>query len=891
MNVQPGSQLGNYQVLELIGEGGMGSVYRANDTRLRRQVALKVVRSPFAEDSDRVARLTREAQLLASLSHPHIATIHGLEEFDGVRFLVLELVPGVGLAERVARGPLPVHEALVLAAQIAGAVEAAHDRGVIHRDLKPANIKITPDGSVKVLDFGLAKALAPDPGAPGPGGPPTLTSAGTAEGTILGTAAYMSPEQARGAGVDKRTDIWAFGCVLFEMLTGRVAFAGGTGPDTIVAILTRDPDWAELPGDVPTPIRLLLRRMLVKDPSHRLRDIGDARIEIEESVIAAAAPAGSATRTQEADRAIRRNRALFAGGVFAVAALAAAAAWMLKPLPSRAGRSTVEFALPLPTGEHLDGLDFPAVAMSPAETHVVYVASRGGQRRLLVRTLSVLGEQPIPATEGALSPFFSPDGEWIGFFADDKLKKVPVTGGPVRTICDVPIGFGGAWERDGTIIYAPGNGSALWEVPADGGTPHAVTKLDTARGEFSHRWPELLPGADAVLYTVGTEGTWDDAEIVVQSLKSGERHTVVEGGSNPKYLPDGRLLYVHRGAVFALPFDTGTLRATAGATPLLTGVLESSDGAMELSISRSGSVVYVTGASGTAGRTLAWVDRQGNVQPLAAPERQYSSPRLSPDGRTLAVTITGADRDDVWTYDIAHNALAQITFEVGSSPVWTSDGRRIIFNTGRGGPPGLFWKQADGSGPEERLTRRPRMGVPNSSSPDGRTTAFVEYDPTAGRHILLLDSDSRGVRAFSDKSAANETAPAFSPDGQWLAYVSDETGHDEVYVASIKNAARRMRVSADGGSEPVWRRDGSELFFRSGNRMMAAAVTLHPSMSVSPARALFEGAFYTGEASRPAYDVSADGARFLMVTGGEGEWLSHELRVILGWKARPHAAR
>jgi eukaryotic-like serine/threonine-protein kinase len=891
MNVHPGSRLGSYEVLELIGEGGMGSVYRANDTRLRRQVALKIVRSPFAEDPDRLARLTREAQLLASLSDPHIATIHGLEEFDGVRFLVLELVPGATLAERVARGPLPVQEALALAAQIAGAVEAAHERGIIHRDLKPANIKITPDGSVKVLDFGLAKALAPDSAALEPGGSPTLSSPGTAEGTILGSVAYMSPEQARATGVDKRTDIWAFGCVLFEMLTGEAAFACGTGPDTVVAILTQDPEWSRLPSDVPTPIRRLLRRLLVKDPSHRLRDIGDARMEIEEAAIAAAAPGGSPGEPQETARVAGPNRALLAAGVLAVAAVAAAAAWMLKPTPARTGRSAVEFALPLPAGEHLDGLDFPAVAMSPAETHVVYVASRGGQRRLLVRTLSALAAQPIPGTEGAMSPFFSPDGEWIGFFADGKLKKVQVTGGAVRTICDAPIGFGGSWGRDGTIVYAPDNGSALWDVPADGGTPHAVTKLDTARGEFSHRWPELLPGATSVLFTVGTEGSWDDAEIVVQSLKSGERHAVVEGGSNPKYLSEGRLLYVRHGTVFSVPFDAGTLRATAGATPVLTGVLESSDGAMELSVSRSGSVAYVTGASGTAGRTLVWVDRQGNVQPLAAPARPYSSPRLSPDGRTLAVTIAGAERNDVWSYDIAHSALEQVTFEGGSSPVWTSDARRIIFSAGRGGPAGLFWKPGDGSGPEERLTRRPDADVPGSSSPDGRTIAFVEYDPTAGRRILLLDSDTRAVRPLRENSTANETAPAFSPDGQWLAYVSDETGRDEVFVASIENPARRVRVSAGGGSEPVWRRDGSELFFRSGDRMMAAAVALHPTLNVSPARALFEGTFENGDASRPAYDVSPDGARFLMVTGGENERASNELRVILGWTARPTAVR
>ncbi len=890
MDVHPGSRLGSYEVLELIGEGGMGSVYRANDTRLRRQVALKIIRSPFAEDNDRIARFTREAQLLASLNDPHIATIHGLEESGGVRFLVLELVPGVTLAERIARGPLTVHEALAVAAQIAAAVEAAHDRGIIHRDLKPANIKITPDGNVKVLDFGLAKALAPDPGTRAPGGAATLTSVGTAEGTILGTAAYMSPEQARGQDVDKRSDIWAFGCVLFDMLTGKAAFGCDTPPDTIVAVLTRDPDWSQLPSDVPAPIRRVLRRSLEKDPQRRLHDMGDARLEIEDAIGARAEPGGSSAGEHATARTAGRRWTLRAAGTIAVAALAGVATWTLKPSPSPDARPAVQFALPLPAGERLDGLDFPAVAMSPAETHVVYVASRGGQRRLFVHSLSALEAQPIPGTEGALSPFFSPDGEWVGFFSDGKLKKVQVTGGPVRTICDAPIGFGGAWESDGTIVFAPDNGSALWQVSADGGNPRPITKLDTARGEFSHRWPEIVPDAGAVLFTVGTQGSWDDAEIVAQSLKSGERHTVVVGGTNPKCLLDGRLLYTHAASVFAVPFDARTQRTRPGATKVLTGVLESSDGAMQLSVSRAGSLAYLTGDAGDATRTLVWVDRQGNAQPLAAPERAYSSPRLAPDGRTLAVTITGADRDDVWAYDIAHNALAQITFEGGGSPVWTSDGSRIIFSANRGGPPNLFWKRVDGSGADERLTKGTRTNVPNSSSPDGRTVAFVENNPSAGSKILLLNSDDGALHPFLN-SPANETAPAFSPDGQWIAYVSDESGRDEVYVASFKDPRRRVQVSVNGGSEPVWQRAGSELFFRAGNRMMTATVTTRPNLSVMPARVLFEAAFDKGFSARPGFDVSADGARFLMVNSGQGQRPSHELRVILGRTAPPRAGK
>ena len=563
---------------------------------------------------------------------------------------MLELVPGATLAEIVAKDPLPVRDALVLGAQIATAIEAAHERGIIHRDLKPANIKVTPDGTVKVLDFGLAKALAVDSSSDGVGDDITLARSGTAAGVILGTAAYMSPEQARGAQVDKRCDVWALGCVLFDMLTGRPAFGASTVSDTIAAVLTRDPDWSRLPADVPESVRALLRRLLVKDLHRRLHDAGDARIELEDAVAALTdrAAASSGERRHAADRP--RRVGMVAATLVSVAVLAGVAGWMLKPSAALPARHPVQFVLPLPAGEAIDGLDFNAIAISPTETHVAFVAARGGQSRLFVRALAELEARPVPGTEGALGPFFSPDGEWIAFFAGGQLKKLPVAGGPVRKICDAAIGFGGAWGADGTIVYAPDNGSAIWQVSADGGVGRPVTTLDTARGEFSHRWPELVPEAGVLLYTVGTVGSWDDAAIVAQPLKGGERTTIVQGGTNPKYLPGGRLLFARSGSVFVAPFDPRRRLVTAAAAPILAGVLESSDGAIQLSVSRAGGVVYLAGEGGEAGKTLVWVDRQGNVQPFAASERAYSSPRLSPDGRTLAVAIAGPDRDEIWTY-------------------------------------------------------------------------------------------------------------------------------------------------------------------------------------------------------------------------------------------------
>ncbi len=883
MNLQPGSTLGNYEVIGLIGEGGMGSVYRANDSRLGRQVALKIVRPSLVASADHATRFTREARLLASLNHPNIATIHGIEESGGVRFLVLELVPGATLAEIVARGPLPVRDALILGAQIATAIEAAHERGIIHRDLKPANIKVTPDGTVKVLDFGLAKALAAESSSEGEDVKTTLAPSGTAAGVILGTAAYMSPEQARGAQVDKRCDVWALGCVLFDMLTGQTAFGAQTASDTIAAVLTRDPDWSRLPADLPASVRALLRRLLVKDLHRRLHDAGDARIELEDAVAALADPsaAPSGERRPATDR--RRRVGTAAAAVVSVAVLAGAAGWMLKPSAAPPARRPVQFVLPLPPGEALDRLDFAAVAMSPDETHVVFVATRGGQSRLFVRALAESEARPIPGTEEALSPFFSPDGEWIAFFAAGQLKKVQVAGGPVQKICDAAIGFGGAWGADGTIVYAPDNGSAIWQVSADGGVGRPITRLDTARGEFSHRWPELVPDSGLLLYTVGTEGSWDDAAIVAQSLKSGERTTIIRGGTNPKYLPGGRLLFARGGSVLVAPFDPRRRLVTADASPILAGVVESSDGAIQLSVSRAGGVVYLAGESDRTRKTLVWVDRQGNVQPFAAPERAYSSPRLSPDGRMLAVAVAGPDRDEVWTYDIARSAPNQVTFEGGTAPVWTGDGRRIIFSASRGGPPALFWKPADGSGSDERLTTSQRADVPGSASLNGRTVALAESDLAGGGDILLLDTDDRTSRAFV-KAPPNGKAPALSPGGQWVAYVSDESGRDEVYLAPAADPKRRLRVSADGGTEPAWSRDSAELFFRSGDRMLAAAVAVRPSLSVKPPTVLFSGAFDKGQAARAAYDVSGD-ARFLMVASPSRSRAPAGLHVILGWPA------
>jgi serine/threonine-protein kinase len=884
MGVDPGTHLGVYQVVEQLGAGGMGEVYLARDTRLGREVALKVLRPSLATDPDRLNRFKHEARLLAALNHPHIAAIYDVEEHGGLPFLVLELVRGETLADRLTDRPLPRLEALRLAAQIASAIEAAHEQGIIHRDLKPGNIKITPAGDVKLLDFGIAKAFAgTTPSSIDE--VPTLTSGGTREGTILGTAAYMSPEQARGKPVDRRTDVWSFGCVLFAMLTGRPAFAGDTLSDVIAAVLTQCPDWSLLPADTPPAISRLLHRCLEKELTRRLHDIGDARLELEDAI---ARPPESDLRQTVTALSIPRAGLWSRVGALPLLCsllvgmlLGAGALWVFRARLAESPRPPIQFAVTLPGNLRLAALDFRALDIAPDDSAIAYVASAGGESRLFVRPLSATAAIALPGTDGALGPFFSPDGQWIAFFADGKLKKVPVAGGPVRVLADAPIGFGGAWADDNTVVYAPNNGSALWRVSADGGAPQAMTELDTARGEFSHRWPDVLPGGKAVVYAAGAEGTWDDAEIVAQTIGRSDRRTLVHGGTSPRYLEPGRLLYTRGGTVFAVALDASALQVSGEALAVLSGVHESLDGAAELAVSRTGSLVYAPGSSDETACTLVWVDRRGNVEPLAAPARAYADPRISPDGRRVAVTIRG-ERDNVWTYEIASNTLTQLTFDGGAAATWSSDGKRIVFSSSRGGPLNLFHKPADGSGADLRLTTDARRQVPESASPDGSMLAFVQWDDQSGRDIQLLGEADRTTRPFL-ASGANEGAPAFSQDARLIAYTSDASGTEEVYVAPVSDASRAVRVSTGGGTEPVWCREGAELSFRSANRVLAAAVRTAEPLRIETPSVLFEGTFQTG-GTRAGYDISADGARFLMVRPADADRAGRELRVFINWR-------
>ena len=793
MALQSGTRLGPYEITAQIGVGGMGEVYRATDTKLKRDVAVKVLPSHVASDPDRLARFQREAEVLASLNHPNIAAIYGLEEADQTKALVMELVEGPTLADRIAQGAIPVDEALPIAKQIAEALEAAHEQGIIHRDLKPANIKLRPDGVVKVLDFGLAKALEPTSAmSPEMSQVPTITTpAMTQAGMILGTAAYMSPEQARGKPVDKRTDIWAFGCVLFEMLTGTRAFSADEVSDTLAYVLTKEVNWSTLPRQTPAAVRYLLGRCLDKDARGRLRDIGEARLALEGAFETGVSPTVESVAVSQPAVWERRVPLVLAASLL-TAVVIGLAAWSLWPSaePPVVTRSDYD----LPEGQQFRNLGRSVLAFSPDGRAFVYDATEG----LYLRAMGDLEARLIPGTETGLTvmPFFSPDGESVAYFdiAANEMKRIATSGGAPVVISAAGFPFGASWGPGDAILF--GEGQGILRVSANGGTPALVIPAEA--GEQMDG-PQLLPDGDSVLFSVTTSTgatRWDEAQIVVQSLRTGERTVIWQGGSDARYVPTGHLVYAVRDGLYAMAFDVDSLTVRGGPVPMVQNVQralvpQTSTGTANFGVSAQGSLVYVSGTNASNDRMLALVGRDGVVAPLGVPPASYLSPRLSPDGGRLVVQSVEAEGNMLWTYDLSSDRqIQQLTFDGDNHrPIWTPDGQRITFSSDREGPMSLYWTPADGSGAPERLTTA-EAGTshwPQSWSPDGQTLLFnVQRDLLTDWDIWTLSVTGRETERLYDTPDTIYVGAELSPDGEWLAYGAGRNAPSvDIYVESF----------------------------------------------------------------------------------------------------------
>ena len=816
-----GSRLGPYEIISTLGAGGMGEVYRANDTKLNRDVAIKVLLPAVANDPDRLARFSREAQVLASLNHPNIAAIYGLEDGSGVRALVMELVEGPTLADQIARGPIPLDGALAIARQIADALEAAHEQGIIHRDLKPANIKVRPDGTVKVLDFGLAKAVEPANASPNVTQSPTITTpAMTQAGMILGTAAYMSPEQARGAAVDRRADVWAFGVVLFEMLAGRRPFEGDTISDTLAAVLKTDPEWAAIPADVPNVIRRLLTICLKKDAKARLRDMGEARRQIDEA-IHGVVDLPTLTTVQVVVPSRRPLLPWAIAGVLSIAFVTMLFVWSpwryAPPPPARALLADLGAEVSLPTTMGASAI------LSPDGNTLAFVGLMAGRTQLFVRQLDQLEATALTGTEGASNPFFSPDGQWIAFFAVRKLKRVSIGGGAAIELCAAPDNRGGTWSEDDTIIFAPTR-TTLERVPSAGGSPSAFGTV--REGGSSRYWPDALPGGKAVLYTERFQSTsFDGANLVVADMGGGPPKIVVRGGYYGRYLPSGHLIYVQQGTLFVIPFDLTRLETVGRAVPALDGVTaNATSGGAQVAFSSDGTLIYRPGQAFSGARPIDWMTREGTPSVLRAIASDWRSPRFSPDGHKLALTISDGKQTDLWSYQPPPDRLTQLTFDPADDrvPVWTPDGHRLVFASDRAsaGISNLYSLMADGSGAVTRMTVSTDAQEPSSWHPSGRYLAFSAVRAATGIDLLVLPMAgdvsggwSPGTPTDFLSTPASERDPMFSPDGRWLAYTSNESGRNDVYVRPFPGPGGPWRVSTGGGSFPRWSATARELLF------------------------------------------------------------------------------
>ena len=906
-------QLGGYRVTARLGAGGMGEVYRARDDRLRRDVAIKVIPRSVATDPERLARFTREARLLAAFNHPNIGAIYGVEESAEIHALVLELIEGDTLAERLARAGthrVSIVEALQMAKQIAAALDAAHEKGIVHRDLKPANVKITPDGVVKVLDFGLAKNLGEIlDGGTASGGPDAATRNETRQGLILGTPAYMSPEQARGLTVDKQSDIWAFGCVLYEMLSGRPAFDGEDVADILGRVLQREPDMSALPDATPQAIRRLLARCLEKDRNKRLSQVAVAAFQIDETLALLSSGANEGVSVPR----VARQFPMVGAALTAGALVGAAAFWLLAPAaPVRTAlvtRTQLSVApadeIGAPTGGRPTR---PAFALSPDGKTLVFSALEKGRRSLYRRPLDELTATVIQGTDDAVGPFFSPDGQSIGYWASGQIRRVPAAGGPSVLVAAAPQLFGATWGEDDRIVFAGSNGGLL-EVPAAGGTPAPLTSPSGERGEFSHRLPHALPGGESILFTVTRSrfARWDEAQVWLYSRGTRDARLLIDGGADARYVSSGHLLYVREGALLAVPFDLGRLEVTAGAVGVLPDVMQAAymaglpneTGVMQVSVSATGTLVYLPG--GTQKPTeyeVHALDRNGQGKALSIPALDFRTLRISPDGASMVLATVGRDRG-LWLYGFERETFGRVTSAGPSlSPIWTRDGQRITYAIGTPGDT-LHSTRTDGRAPSELVMKSPLNLVPAAWTLGDRQLIYYSIPEQAGAPTVWL----KDLRDGSEPRELIRPLPLMggvdlSPDGRWMAYHTQESGQQQVYVEAFPGPGPRIPVSSTGGGSPVWRGDGRELFYARPTRegqprgaggfdvaIMAVTVTGASTLTIGQTRQLFSGRYAMNNPDR-GFDVSPDGERFIMLQARpRAPDVIRELIVVQNWQA------
>jgi serine/threonine-protein kinase len=885
----------------------MGEVYRARDLRLGRNVAIKVLPSFLSSDPDRLRRFEREAQTVAALNHPNILAVFHMGTYQGAPYMVTELLEGETVREQTRRGPSPQSKSLDYAVQFAHGLAAAHNKGVVHRDLKPENLFVTKDGRIKILDFGLARLvqrLTPSPstredesqaadggraseGAADADAPTAsiVPEALTEPGVVMGTVGYMSPEQVRGEKADHRADIFAFGAILCELLTGTRAFEGRTSADTMSAILNADPPGlSQTSSNTPPALERIVRRCLQKSPEQRFQSASDLAFALEGLREAAAPP------TTSAPRRLPLTWALAALSVLLGAALLAAIVW-LRVSPSPTGlQSPVRFSIPFAGDETLGEYLGSSVAFSPDGRRVAYVANRGAERSIYVRALDALESVQVAGTERGSSPFFSPDGEWLGFVADGKLMKVPISGGTPQALSDMAVAEGASWGPDDTIVYPPNPTVGLFAVPARGGTPRRLTTPDSSQGELDHLWPEFLPGGREVLFTIWVGTSLDQSRIAVLSLDTRKWRVVLEGGWLARYAP-GYLLYMRGSALRAVPFDWKLLRVRGQPVSVVEGVLRNLDlFAAYFAVSRIGSLVYVPGTGEVPLRSLVWVDRAGRRVSITSTHKPYAAPRLSPDGKRLALWL-GFDVADIWTYDLARDGLTRLTFGSDNHTVaWSPDGKLVAFESSRSGIHHLYVQSADGTGSPTQITAGQYDHCLFDWSPDGRHLVYVEYRPESGADLWVVNLNGKPQPQLFLTTPFTEKQAAFSPNGHWIAYTSNESGQNEVYVRPFPGPGAKQQVSSGGGEEPTWAPSGGELFYRLGGRMMAVSVRGDREFTADRPKLLLDGLFnYTYLFSR-SYDVASDG-RFIMVAEPEPRYTARQINIVLDWPAQLSQSR